>query len=262
MEVNPNLSPESQKMMQDMLDIGLPEQIDQSTAPEDNTQQWHDMRRNGFGGSDMMTMFGLSPFSTPLDLWKLKRGEVQPSPASPAAARGTMMEPHVVRRAEQALGINVSPGMKFFKHPRWSEGVRIQANTDGMVQGQASIFEAKTCGRNNTIAKAYQEGLVPLSHMLQLHAYLFCLRMDRAVIACVEGPRDPSAWTPDCGVLHVLEVTICEDLRKPIEVMAKRFWASIESGEPPSFRRHPWAPSVSRIAALHQGVKTLYRTPT
>lgn len=43
--------------------------------PLDETQQWYDDRRKGIGASDAAAVLGLSPWSSPFDVWREKVGE-------------------------------------------------------------------------------------------------------------------------------------------------------------------------------------------
>ena len=50
-------------------------------------QEWLDCRMHGpkgdipytVGGSDVAAIFGLSPWMTPLELWKIKKGQLKPT---------------------------------------------------------------------------------------------------------------------------------------------------------------------------------------
>jgi putative phage-type endonuclease len=43
--------------------------------PDDHPQSWHDERRNGVGSTDAAAILGLSPWSTPFDVWREKVGD-------------------------------------------------------------------------------------------------------------------------------------------------------------------------------------------
>ena len=56
---------------------------------------WLAERAKGLGSSDAGTVMGVSPFSTPLDLWKIKLGIAPPIPETDAMRNGHFLEPAV-----------------------------------------------------------------------------------------------------------------------------------------------------------------------
>ena len=61
---------------------------------------WHAFRALGVGGSDMSTILGLNPYSTPYDLWLEKTGHQQPEDISGkwAIVKGNILEVELRRR--------------------------------------------------------------------------------------------------------------------------------------------------------------------
>ena len=234
---------------------------------EVHSDAWHSERREGFGGSDMVSMFGMSRFTSPLDLYRSKLGQKPPDETSPAAQRGHDMEPYILGRMAQALDLDVSPGATFVRHPQWDDGVRIQANTDGGARGFVewnyirAIAECKSTRRSAYVARSYYKGRTPIYHWLQVLIYGKCLGLEDSLVGCVIGPDDDMAWSPTCGDLMVVWVKPCDESREAISMMerlAKRFWRAIEAGEKPSFTRHPWADKIEELhAASDQDV--IYR---
>lgn len=56
---------------------------------------WLEERKKGLGSSDAGTIMGVSPFSTPLKLWRQKTGLDAPTPESEAMRNGHYLEPAV-----------------------------------------------------------------------------------------------------------------------------------------------------------------------
>ena len=56
------------------------------------------------GGSDVAAIFGVSPWTTPLELWKIKKGQMKP--AKKANANQLQMEHRAIRSALKRCGTN------------------------------------------------------------------------------------------------------------------------------------------------------------
>jgi len=59
--------------------------------------RWLADRRQGIGGSDVGAVLGVSPWSTPWDVWLDKTGRAEPQAETPAMRRGTLFESGVIR---------------------------------------------------------------------------------------------------------------------------------------------------------------------
>ena len=56
---------------------------------------WLNERRKGIGGSDVAAIIGLSPWTTPLDIYEQKLGIALPSEETEAMYWGTALEPAI-----------------------------------------------------------------------------------------------------------------------------------------------------------------------
>lgn len=56
------------------------------------------------GGSDVAAIFGVSPWTTPLELWKIKKGQMKP--AKKANANQLQMGHRAIRSALKRCGTN------------------------------------------------------------------------------------------------------------------------------------------------------------
>ncbi len=204
------------------------------------TPEWHARRREGVGGSDIPALCGVSPWATYEDVWRDKRGvaregasgdgEVRKASLMAAAARGTFMEPHVVQRSAEELGVGIRPGNEFVRHPRWDEGVAIQGNSDGHLtwQGSETIFEAKTTAVGSYASRFYLGGRPSVDHWLQCHTYFSVFpKAEYAIIGCVVGPSDPSVWTPSCGTLRLIGFAPDRGAQAMIEKVVSKFWPTV-----------------------------------
>lgn len=76
-------------------------------------ETWLVARREGIGGSDAPAVLGLSPFSSPLQLWAEKRGLLEPSVETEAMRWGRVLEPLVADRYAEETGRQLSPAHPF-----------------------------------------------------------------------------------------------------------------------------------------------------
>lgn len=218
---------------------------------------WHRERQRGIGGSDLSALFGLSRFETPLGLWELKTNRRLYNPGGAAARRGTRLEPYVCRRFSEETGTELVAAPQFVRHPRWEEGVRLLANPDRVLSGELAgqIFEAKTTNEGGSIHRLYEEGRVPVQHMLQLQHYAVCLGVSGGVISCLVCPSgivtDPDT---QCQAFHLRwrrSETVCQ----LIETCSTRWWSTyVEADQAPDYLRHPKASELLAAMAAESGI--------
>ncbi|NEG95984.1 endonuclease [Bifidobacterium primatium] len=114
---------------------------------------WLEQRRHGVGGSDMSTILGLNPFSTPYELWLEKTGRRTPEDIGDkwAVVKGNALEGELRRRFRRL-------------HPEWTviDGTDISlvsrthpvmhASLDGFIHDEATdswgVLEIKTTNAN------------------------------------------------------------------------------------------------------------------
>lgn len=96
-------------------------------------------RRAGIGGSDVAALLGLSPWKTELDVYLDKIGEGSPYKETKRQRRGSAIEPLILRKFEERMGVKVQrfrDALVSARHPF------MRANLDGrMPTGQ--LVEAK-----------------------------------------------------------------------------------------------------------------------
>jgi putative phage-type endonuclease len=104
-------------------------------------QQWLEERRKGIGGSDVAALLGLSPWKSPLDVYLDKIGEAPPDKETKRQRRGQAIEPLILRKFEERMGVQVAR----FREPLVSERHPfMRANLDGRMPNEGGqIVEAK-----------------------------------------------------------------------------------------------------------------------
>ena len=73
---------------------------------EPGTEQWHEARANGIGGSEIAAVLGLSPYESRFSLWHRKKGLIGPVEESEEMYWGKEHEPAICRRFAR-------------EHPEW-----------------------------------------------------------------------------------------------------------------------------------------------
>lgn len=142
---------------------------------ENGTPEWHEVRADGIGGSEVGTIMGLNRWESAYYLHHLKTGDLPPKELdSFPADLGNILEPVIM-----------GPLLKL-KHPDWEVFTTgtyqhetlpyLHANPDGLakVEGEWIIVEAKT-SRNY-----WSE--VPAQYIAQVQHYMNVMGLKRAVI--------------------------------------------------------------------------------
>ena len=140
---------------------------------------WHAFRALGVGGSDMSTILGLNPYSTPYDLWLEKTNRQQPEDISGkwAIVKGNALEVELRHR---------------FRHPL------MHASLDGFVYDEESdswgILEIKTANANRGRTDWHDETgelVAPQYYMAQVTHYMAVTGFTWGVFYADIGESEP-----------------------------------------------------------------------
>ena len=135
-------------------------------------EEWLAERRTGIGGSDAAAVLGISPWSTPVDVWLDKTGRSAPKEETEAMRIGTELEDFVARRYEQETGRTVQ------RYNRMLHRGCLLGNFDRLVVPEGgkvashmgeirtdTLLECKTASRD-------WDGEVPLYYQTQVMHYM------------------------------------------------------------------------------------------
>jgi putative phage-type endonuclease len=75
-------------------------------------------RQSGIGGSDVATLFGLNPYSTRLELYLQKRGEIEPTPDNSRTKAGRVMEQVIASMVSERTGAKLRRVNRTLRHPK------------------------------------------------------------------------------------------------------------------------------------------------
>lgn len=165
-------------------------------------------RRSGIGGSDVPAVLGISPFATPLDVWRDK--VLGPDDFdSPRMRWGRLLEPLVRSEAAAALGLQVE-GPSTFKQD-WRIG-----HVDGIVRDPElgdAVLECKTGERSEDWGAEGTDD-IPDHYQAQVQWYLGLTGLRRAIVATLFGGSD----------FRLYNVQRDDGVIERIGVVAEQFW--------------------------------------
>ncbi len=188
-------------------------------------------RRKFIGGSDARVIMGADE-SALLQLWREKRGEVEPEDLSGNLIVQLGLATENLNRLwyERNTGQTIECVQRRLRHPvlRW-----MGATLDGMVAGSGAVFEAKFM-----LPWSFSEEAAAEKHMAQLQHNMWVTNAKSAALSIITGGGQ---W---------VEIAIGADpLYQHLLLTAeKKFWRCVESGEPP--RLFGVEPPRPRIAAV------------
>ena len=191
-------------------------------------------RRYFIGGSDARIIMGADE-SALLQLWREKRGEVEPEDLSAnlVVQLGVATE-ELNRRWYQAnTGQALTDIQRQIRHPalRW-----MAATLDGRVEATGAVFEAKFM-----LPWSFSEEAAAQKYMPQLQHNMWVVATRTAVLSVITG-----------GGKWVEIVTQADPLYQHLIVTAERkFWRCVESGQPPRlFGIEPPKPRIEAVRVV------------
>lgn len=160
-----------------------------SGTDEEVHRAWLGLRRDGVGGSDVAAIMGLSPWSSPYQVWADKvAGVSEDISGKPAVMWGNILEPvvgeHYRELHPDRIVRRVNGVARSIKRP-WA-----QASLDYEVKDPElgwGVLEIKTAGQRSE--DKWEEG-VPLFYMTQVTHYLSVTGRPFADVAVLIGGQD------------------------------------------------------------------------
>jgi putative phage-type endonuclease len=181
------------------------------------SDEWHGLRRNSIGGSEVGTILGLNRWESPYYLWATKTGALpQKVLNSFAVTLGNVLEPVIL---ESLLPLKHPDWEVFttgtYQHPKFDF---MHANPDALakVDGEWIIVEVKT-GRN------YWDEIPP-NYIAQVMHYMNIMGVKKAVILGLVAMD----WVEHWIEFDEFEASVIE--QKTIE-----FWKLVQAKEEPTF---------------------------
>lgn len=152
-----------------------------------NQQEWHNWRNQGIGSSDAPVIMGVSPWTTPAQLWEERvHGAKREDNAS--MKYGREMEEHARRFFEKKMNVQVFATREEHKSIKW-----MRATLDGIDIDRKVMVEIK-CPSNRKLNHKVPDHYYPqLQHQLEvtgLDGMYYC-SFDGTDGVILEVPRDP-----------------------------------------------------------------------
>lgn len=201
-------------------------------------ERWLECRMHGpkgdipytVGGSDVAAIFGVSPWTTPLELWMIKKGKMKPAVKANAnqLQMGHFLEPIAAHFYAVKTGNTVFDDTNMYQHTDHPYALadfdrRFVRATDG----EPGILECKSCTYHN--ASHWANGAYPLYYELQLRFYLAVADVNIGAFSAVWG-NNPDA---DMAMPDLVRDRDKEDLI--FEKLDRWIW-SLEHDEPPTMQ--------------------------
>src|SRR5690606_15712460 len=154
--------------------------ITEGSAMEQQTKEWHELRRRKIGASDAPVIIGVSPWKTPLQLWEEKLGFREQPQRNSYMDRGIAMEEPARMAFIEHTGIAVNPIVKIS-----SQFDFMMASMDGLSNDEKTGVEIKCPGQNDhTLASM---GIIPDKYIPQLQHQMFVCELETMYYYSFDG---------------------------------------------------------------------------
>lgn len=214
------------------------------------TEDMRELRKRGVGGSDIGAIMGLSPFSTPLDIYKAKTEDHQKEETQSIEwgnrLEAVIAQKYIENHPDEVVTLSPETIIK----DDW-----MIANLDGRTEDK--ILEIKTA---NAHSASVWEDSVPASYHAQVQWYMAVTGLNKAVIAVLIGGNDYREYEIERDDLFIQEAVI----------KGKQFWENLKKGIPPApintkeaaevFPSHEKGKEVTVSFKVEQAVAELERT--
>ena len=140
-------------------------------------ERWLECRAHGpkgdipytVGGSDVAAIFGVSPWTTPLELWMIKKGRIKtpPKPNPYQLEMGHFLEPIAAHFYAVKTGNTVINDTNMYQHADFPFALAdFDRRYTRKEDGENGILECKSCSFHK--ASDWADGKYPIYYELQL----------------------------------------------------------------------------------------------
>lgn len=159
-------------------------------------KRWLECREHGpkgdieytVGGSDVATIFDLSPWMTPKELWMIKKGRMKPKdkPNPLQLEMGHLLEPIAAHFYAQRTGDTVTDDTNMYQHADFPYALAdIDRRITRKADGEPGVLECKSCTYHK--ASDWADGAYPLYYEFQLRYYLAVMDVDFGAFSALWG---------------------------------------------------------------------------
>ncbi len=178
------------------------------------------MDRTGFiGASEVSTILGLNPFCTPLKLYSLKLGIIQPEPETESQEWGKRLERVVSQKFSEKHNVKLIARKTRYVHPKYSF---ISCELDNLISSTDELAEIKTVSAYAWKTWEKPDEL-PQYIIIQVMTQLGLSKRKKAWVACL------------CGGQKYIEKEILFDQELYDMIIGKcvAFWKMVQDKTPP-----------------------------
>lgn len=181
-------------------------------------------RQQGIGGSDVAALLGLSNWTTPLQLYMRKRGELAEDDINEAMRWGEILEGIILEEYQNLTGLKVSKP----KHTIKKAGHEFMlANLDGLIEyvengkRYCKIVEIKTANQYDVgnWGEPYTDQ-IPDYYLTQCHHYMTVLDAQECDVAVLIGGND----------FRVYNIKRDHELSQMLIEREGQFWEMVQKG--------------------------------
>ena len=209
-------------------------------GPAAPAEEWHAVRATGIGGSDIAAICGLSPYTSPLEIWLKKRGETVPRRHDPilseAAEMGHELEPVVARRFTKATGLPAIENPGTLRHPTLPH-MLVNLDRATVEHGDMGALELKT--RSSYALNEWLDE-TPVDVQVQVQWQLAVTGWAYAYTAALIGGQRT--------IVHRIERD--QELIDNLTAIGNEFWGWVQDGtRPPLDGSHATGQLLDRLHA-------------
>lgn len=181
-------------------------------------------RTNHIGGSDLSALFGMSPWTTAMDLWLDKTGQLAPQTTTEAMRRGNLLEDAVLEWASSVEGGGL--GKLLRNQERAAKFAHLKVHTDAVTLDteKQEPVEGKTVSYPASEKWGKETYEVPAEVIFQCQGHCICLRSDICHVPVLFGNFE----------FRMYRVERNEKLCRHIERVVIAWWELVERREPPT----------------------------
>lgn len=203
-----------------------------------DTEQWHQLRGLGIGGSDAGIVMNVSQYHTPYELWEEKTGKAKREFATnEAIEKGNKLEPIMFNlfktlyssKYEVIDTKDISLSSKQYSFLRANlDGALIEKSTNkkGILEIKSSTIQ------NSGMLKKWNNDDLPITYYFQCLHYLYVTGFDFVIVYAILDI--PWANKQETRIVEMYK----EDLEADIEILIKTerwFWNKVVTKTPPPF---------------------------
>lgn len=177
----------------------------------DETDEWHEWRSHGLGGSDAPALMEVSPWTSVFELWADKCGLMPKFKGNEWTERGKRLEPIAREIYEKQAGAKFPEDRLI--HPEFSF---VRANFDGVNHDLKKVLEIKCPGPKDLQTAA--NGRVPRKYMPQIQWLLLVSGYSECDYVTFDGDAD----------IYIKTVKAKPEYQEQLLEKAKWLWKYVE----------------------------------